>query len=125
MIPDKLESRIGKYSNNVEAALHELAMDSDGFGDAESFGFHSLVVLDESERAALAKLGDGWENFAAFITVEDSQGFVHFHYYDTEEDARREFESAEADWIEEEEAAEREAERDRFVPGRDAFRAGE
>jgi hypothetical protein len=125
MIPDKLVSQRGKYSNNVEAALHEMTDDADGFGSVETDNRYALVVLDESERAALAKLGDEWSNFVAFIVREDSQGFVHFHYYDTEHDARREYESAEAEWVEEEEEAEREAERDRFVPGRDAFKAGE
>jgi len=125
MIPDTYQKYgPGKYSNNVEEAIHEITMDNgDGFGDVETFGFYSLVVFDAEERAALLKVDYGAS--AAALVEEDSQGFVSFRFFATEAEARAVYDTLSDEWADAEAEAEAEAERDRFVPGRDAFRAGE
>jgi len=122
MIPDTLTKYgPGKYSNNVEEAIHEITMDNgDGIGDVETFGYFSLVVFDDEERAALLKVDYGAS--AAALVEEDSQGFVHFHFFETEAAAREVFDTLADEWADAESEAEREAERDRFIPERDAWK---
>lgn len=95
------EGHFGKHGNCLTQALHEAAGSMQGWAEEESgdvdspYGFRWLIIANES----IAITPDYWSadftlNVAAgqyFIITENDRGFVRLFSFDSEADAR-------ADW---------------------------
>lgn len=104
---------LGRYGNCLTAALHQAASsmvswaDGEGGDVASPYGFRWLIVVKEQITIKAGDWDGGFDLHVAsgqyFILVENDQGFVHLFSFDTEDEARADFEefvNAYAEWDE-------------------------
>lgn len=91
--PGKFE---GNGSRRLSEALYNLVGDgcaSNELGDVEGFGWYGLIARKHG---------------SSYIVSEDSQGFFGYNEYDTEQDARKDWKTLEAEYAQFEEQCEKE-----------------
>jgi hypothetical protein len=92
----------GKFDDNVQEALYEIVLEggADAFlGEADTFGAYDLLLLGDDP--LIVQHEDGSEEvIGAAILLTTYQGFVYTNQYETEEEARVDWEKVEEDYDE-------------------------
>ncbi|KKN66705.1 hypothetical protein LCGC14_0468910 [marine sediment metagenome] len=101
IVYDPNYSGIGKFNNNVDEAVHEMALDGWGeaIGDVEELGHYDLLKFGIDD-PLVVDYGDHEDRVEAAIVETSNQGFVQVHYFDSEREAESAWTDVEAKYDE-------------------------